>query len=71
MEQCWLGPVHLSKQDGGLPTDADRDQDPAQRREGGIVTGKHGGVREAKKTPNLRDPPVVLGKHGTRLYPWR
>lgn len=36
-----------------------------------IVTGKDGGVREAKRNQNLRDPPVVLGKHGTRLYPWR
>lgn len=28
-------------------------------------------MREAKRNQNLRDPPVVLGKHGTCLYPWR
>lgn len=39
-----------------------------QGENGVIVTGEDGGE---ERDEHLRGPPVVLGKHGDRLYPWR
>lgn len=71
-DHVWfLAAAALEKQDGG--TDVMGEVAHGGQGENGVtVTGEDGGEREKQREEgeeHLREPPAVLGKHRTRLYP--